>query len=129
MQTDAPELDPERLADQLAMRGFKGPPGQRDRDETPVVTTLAEALSEFDRKVIGASAPEVPANRKLLSASMIDALVEFKPTTRSKFTERIPQYLRTKIDPSQVYIWTAYSRLSRITCEPALQRFRIDWSA
>jgi len=63
--------------------------------------TIEQALKHLDQEVISIDSEDIDVDRKLLSSSMIDALTEFQPTTRSEFTEMIPQYLRSKVDPSQ----------------------------
>jgi len=63
--------------------------------------TVEQALKHFDHQVISAESKGIDTDKKLPSTSMIDALIEFQPTTRSEFTEMIPQYIRTKVDPSK----------------------------
>jgi very-short-patch-repair endonuclease len=63
--------------------------------------TVEQALKHFDHQVISAESKGIDTDKKLPSTSMIDALIEFQPTTRSEFTEMIPRYIRTKVDPSK----------------------------
>lgn len=55
---------------------------------------LAETLKKFDREVILTEHPDTPANKRLLRPAMLEALLEFTPTSKSEFLELIPAYLR-----------------------------------
>jgi very-short-patch-repair endonuclease len=55
---------------------------------------LREKLVRFDRDVIRSEVPDTPENRRLLRPAMLEALLEFRPITRSEFVEMIPLYLR-----------------------------------
>tara|TARA_R110001583_G_scaffold191912_1_gene357802 strand:+ start:20771 stop:26248 length:5478 start_codon:yes stop_codon:yes gene_type:complete len=62
---------------------------------------LRENLSRFDREVIQKAFPDTPANKRLLRPAMLEALVEFTPTSKFEFLEVIPQYLRQATDPRE----------------------------
>ena len=55
---------------------------------------LEAKLQKFDECVIPKD-DDVPMANRLLRPSMIDALCEFKPITKSEFLEKVPPYLRS----------------------------------
>ncbi len=55
---------------------------------------LREKLAEFDREVIRRAIPDTPDNQRLLRPAMLEALLEYEPTSKSEFLELIPGYLR-----------------------------------
>jgi hypothetical protein len=63
--------------------------------------TLREKLEQLDRHVILRNLPDVPASKRLLRPAMLEALLEFLPTTKSEFLERIPRYLREATNPQE----------------------------
>jgi very-short-patch-repair endonuclease len=60
----------------------------------PEAMDLRERLTRFDRGVIRAQLPDTPDNQRLLRPAMLEALLEYKPLTKSDFVELIPRYLR-----------------------------------
>ena len=67
--------------------------------------TLRERLEHFNEEVIKVKNTNVCEEQRLLSKGMIDAFLEFKPTTIQDFHELIPPYLRGDIAPSEaIYI-------------------------
>ena len=56
--------------------------------------TLREQLSQCDQDVIRKACPHTPANKRLLRPAMLEALLEYQPTAKGEFLERIPPYLR-----------------------------------
>ena len=56
--------------------------------------SLKDRLMHFDREVIRKALPETPDNKRLLRPAMIEALLEYMPTSKSEFLEMIPSYLR-----------------------------------
>lgn len=75
-------------------------------DQTDIIAfsdegSLREKLERFEAFVIRRDSPDIPENKRILRAGMIEALVEMEPTTRNEFQEKIPLYLRQSIDPSQ----------------------------
>ncbi len=58
---------------------------------------LREKLIEFDREVVRRGLPDTPDNQRLLRPAMLEAMVEYTPTSKSEFLEFIPNYLRQSI--------------------------------
>lgn len=56
--------------------------------------SLHSRLERFAQEIIAAEFPEVSPEHRLLRQSMIEALVEHQPLSKSEFIERIPKYLR-----------------------------------
>ena len=44
--------------------------------------------------VIRKEFPDTPENKRLLRPAMLEALLEFKPTSKVEFLEMIPSYIR-----------------------------------
>lgn len=63
--------------------------------------SLKDKLMRFDREVIRKEQPETPENKRLLRPVMLDALLEFTPTSRTEFLESIPFYIRQSTEPSE----------------------------
>jgi len=63
--------------------------------------SLKEVLVDFNRDVIKMKYPNTPRHKRFLKPKMIEALVEFRPTTREEFLARIPGYLRGSVDVSE----------------------------
>lgn len=63
--------------------------------------SLKERIIAFDRDVIRPAQPDTPQNRRLLRPAMIEALVEYAPTSKTEFFESIPGYLRQATEPSE----------------------------
>lgn len=55
---------------------------------------LREQLRRFDKEVIRPAFPDTPENQRLLRPGMVEALLEFMPTTKTEFLEMIPPYVR-----------------------------------
>jgi very-short-patch-repair endonuclease len=62
---------------------------------------LRERLVEFDREVVRRGLPNTPDNQRLLRPSMLDAMVEYTPTSKSQFLEFIPNYLRQSTEATE----------------------------
>jgi len=62
---------------------------------------LKERLIEFEMEVIRKSLPNTPDNRRLLRPAMLEAMVEFTPTSKSQFLEYIPNYLRQSTEATE----------------------------
>jgi very-short-patch-repair endonuclease len=56
--------------------------------------SLMDKLIRFDQEVIRKELPETPENKRLLRPAMLEALLQFKPTSRVEFLEMIPSYIR-----------------------------------
>jgi very-short-patch-repair endonuclease len=63
--------------------------------------SLNDLLHTFDEEVIRVEQPDVEPARRLLSNAMVEALVHHQPMAKQEFTELVPQYLRSKVDPRQ----------------------------
>ncbi len=55
---------------------------------------LEKKLLEFDRVTIRKKFPDTPDNERLLRPAILEALLKYKPTSKSEFHEYIPGYLR-----------------------------------
>lgn len=55
---------------------------------------LRDNLMRFDQEVIRKQFPDTPDNKRLLRPAMLEALLEFTPTSKSEFLETIPSYIR-----------------------------------
>lgn len=55
---------------------------------------LREKLRRFDDEVVRAEFPNTPENQRLLRPAMLEALLEFRPATKTEFVEMLPLYLR-----------------------------------
>lgn len=55
---------------------------------------LREQLIQFDKEVIRKVLPDTPDNQRLLRPAMLEALVEYAPTSKAEFLEYVPGYLR-----------------------------------
>jgi very-short-patch-repair endonuclease len=56
--------------------------------------SLRDKLLRFDREVIRKELPETPESKRLLRPAMLEALMEFAPTSKVEFLELIPSYIR-----------------------------------
>jgi len=63
--------------------------------------SLKDKLSRFDHEVIRKECPGTSENRRLLRPAMLEALVEFTPTSRAEFLELIPGYVRQATDAAE----------------------------
>jgi very-short-patch-repair endonuclease len=61
--------------------------------------SLKEKLIRFDRDIVRKAFPDTPENKRLLRASMVEALLEYKPTSKVMFLELIPSYIRQGTEP------------------------------
>lgn len=59
---------------------------------------VRDTLAAFDREVIRKALPETTEHRQLLRPAMLEALLEYTPTSRAEFFEMIPSYLRQAIE-------------------------------
>lgn len=55
---------------------------------------LRERLVAFEREIIRKQLPNTPKANRLLRPAMLEALLEYTPTSKWEFLERIPPYLR-----------------------------------
>ena len=62
---------------------------------------LTARLQRLDQEVIRPAHPDTPEHRRLLRPAMLEALVEFMPTSQAEFLERVPGYLREATDPTE----------------------------
>lgn len=63
--------------------------------------SLKEKLMKFDQEVINVESEGIDPARRLLRPSMLEALLEFRPISKSEFQESIPAFLREGIDGKQ----------------------------
>lgn len=62
---------------------------------------LKDKLIRFDREVIRKEVPDTADNRRLLRPAMLEALLEFTPTSKTEFLEMIPMYLRNATEATE----------------------------
>lgn len=62
---------------------------------------LCGTLSTFDRNVIRNALPDTPEHKRLLRPAMLEALLEYTPTSKTEFLEMIPSYLRQATEPAE----------------------------
>lgn len=55
---------------------------------------LQEKLIRFNNEVIKKELPDTPNNQRLLRPAMLEAFLEYSPTSKPEFLEYIPSYLR-----------------------------------
>lgn len=65
------------------------------------IASLKDKLQHYGEQVINKEMPGISEDAKLLRPSMIDALLEFLPVSKSEFHEFIPGYLRSSTDSRQ----------------------------
>jgi len=63
--------------------------------------SLKEKLIRFDSEVIRKDCPDTPENKRLLRPAMLEALLEYTPTSRVEFLEVIPYYIRQATDAAE----------------------------
>ena len=63
--------------------------------------SLKDKLVRFDREVIRKELPETPENKRLLRPAMLEALLEFTPTSKVEFLELIPSYIRQATEAAE----------------------------
>ena len=56
--------------------------------------SLKDQLIRFDREVIRKDLPDTPDAKRLLRPSMLEALIEYMPTSKVEFLEMVPSYIR-----------------------------------
>ena len=64
-------------------------------------SSLKDKLIRFDREVIRREFPETPENKQLLRPAMLEALLEFTPTSKVEFLEVLPSYIRQATEASE----------------------------
>jgi len=64
-------------------------------------SSLMDKLIRFDCEVIRKELPETPERKRLLRPAMLEALIEFKPTSKVEFLEMIPLYLRAGTEAAE----------------------------
>ncbi|MCG5500459.1 DUF4011 domain-containing anti-phage protein Hhe [Ectothiorhodospira lacustris] len=62
---------------------------------------LKERLIRFDREVIRREVPDTPDIKRLLRPAMLEALLEFMPTSKVEFLEVIPTYIRQATEAAE----------------------------
>ncbi|MBL3527473.1 MAG: DUF4011 domain-containing protein [gamma proteobacterium endosymbiont of Lamellibrachia anaximandri] len=69
-------------------------------------SSLKDKLIRFDQEVIRREFPETPENKQLLRPAMLEALLEFMPTSKVEFLESIPPYIRkaTETEEARKYL-------------------------
>lgn len=60
--------------------------------------SLKDQLMQFDREVIRQQLPDTDESKRLLRPTMLETLLEFKPTSTTEFLEMIPAYIRQGTD-------------------------------
>ena len=104
------ELKTERLDEQgtpSEAEGVKDIIGQVESQEAAIdpfvaeKATLEDKLLDFEIQVIQKALPETPENKRLLRPAMREAFVEYKPTSKSEYLEKMPAYLRQSTDSSE----------------------------
>lgn len=63
--------------------------------------SLKDKLIRFDREVIRKKHPETPEDKRLLRPRMLEALLEYTPTSKVEFLEMIPSYIRLATDEAE----------------------------
>lgn len=64
-------------------------------------TSLEDKLIRFDREVIRKELPETPESKRLLRPAMLEALLEYAPTSKVEFLEMIPSYIRQATEAAE----------------------------
>jgi len=63
--------------------------------------SLNEKLAEFNNEIIRKKLPDTPDSQRLLRPAMLEAFLEYLPTNKSEFLERMPYYLRKPTHPDE----------------------------
>ncbi|MGR9107782.1 MAG: DUF4011 domain-containing anti-phage protein Hhe, partial [Gammaproteobacteria bacterium] len=63
--------------------------------------SLKDKLIRFDQKVIRKEFPETPEHKRLLRPAMLEALLEYAPTSKVEFFEDIPAYIRQSTEAAE----------------------------
>ncbi len=71
-------------------------------DHIFTATDLESMLIEFDNEVIRKARPETPQYQRLLRPAMLEAFMEYRPSTQSEYLETMPQYLRQATDTGEL---------------------------
>ncbi len=70
-----------------------------------VSESLHSRLGRFAHEVVAVRFPDVATEHRLLRQSMIEALIEHQPLSKSEFVERIPKYLRDATEPQEAQLF------------------------
>ena len=99
LKTDTPEveLETEEKAIQEIVN-FDSQIGLIEYDYMTPSVTIQEKLSRFNEEVIIPKHPSTKPDSRLLRPAMIEALSAQLPLDKTEFLEKIPEYLREKID-------------------------------
>lgn len=62
-------------------------------------SSLRDKLMQFDQEVIRKDLPGTPEEKRLLRPAMLEALLEYTPTSKVEFLEVMPSYIRQATDP------------------------------
>ena len=62
---------------------------------------LYEKLSRFNKEVVERNFPNTDPEKKLLRPSLVEALINYKPSSKTEFTETMPVYLTNNIDSDE----------------------------
>ncbi|MDY6798283.1 MAG: AAA domain-containing protein, partial [Pseudomonadota bacterium] len=62
-------------------------------------SSLRDKLLQFDQEVIRKDLPDTPEDKRLLRPAMLEALLEYTPTSKVEFLEMMPSYIRQATDP------------------------------
>ena len=62
---------------------------------------LKDRLLNFKKEVIEKELPDTPENHRLLRPAMLEAFLEYEPTSKSEFLEYFPYYLRESTSPGE----------------------------
>lgn len=63
--------------------------------------SLKDKLIRFDQEVIRKEYLETPENKRLLRPAMLEALLEYTPTSKVEFLEAVPSYIRKATEPAE----------------------------
>jgi len=63
--------------------------------------SLRDKLIRFDHEVIRRECPDTPDNKRLLRPAMLEALLEYTPTSKVEFLEVIPSYIRQATEAAE----------------------------
>ena len=63
--------------------------------------SLKDKLVRFDREIIRNEFTDTPENKRLLRPAMLEALLEYTPTSKVEFLEVIPSYIRQATEPTE----------------------------
>lgn len=74
---------------------------------------LKDKLVQFDHEVIRREFPKTPENRRLLRPAMLEALLEYMPTSKVEFLETIPSYIRQATESAEgKYLGQVFSMIN-----------------